>query len=94
VKAKLMTNDGELAHVWALHGGGLVLKSFWDVQEDIEAGRLEVVLPRVRLPASAIHAVYPHGRLVSSKVRLCVEFLRAKLQRQRAAWRPDSIGSE
>jgi DNA-binding transcriptional LysR family regulator len=94
MKATLTTNDGELAHVWALQGGGLVLKSFWDVHEDIEAGRLEVVLPRVRLPASAIHAVYPHSRLVASKVRLCVEFLRAKLQRQWAAWRPDTIESE
>jgi DNA-binding transcriptional LysR family regulator len=94
VKATLTTNDGELAHVWALHGGGLVLKSIWDVQEDIEAGRLEVVLPRVRLPASAIHAVYPHSRLVASKVRLSVEFLRAKLQRQWAAWRLDTIATE
>ena len=94
MKAPLTTNDGELAHVWALHGAGLMLKSFWDVQEDIEAGRLEVVLPRVRLPASAIHAVYPHGRLVGSKVRLCMEFLRAKLQRQWAAWRPDTIEGE
>ena len=94
VKATLTTIDGELAHVWALHGGGLVLKSFWDVQEDIEAGRLEVVLPRVRLPASAIHAVYPHSRLVASKVRLCVEFLRAKLQRQWAAWRTHTLESE
>jgi len=32
VKATLTTNDGELAHVWPLHGGGLVLKSIWDVQ--------------------------------------------------------------
>jgi DNA-binding transcriptional LysR family regulator len=94
VKATLTTNDGELAHVWALHGGGLVLKSFWDVQEDIEAGRLEVVLPRVRLPASAIHAVYPHSRLVASKVRLCVEFLRAKLQCQWAGWRTHTIERE
>jgi len=94
VKATLTTNDGELAHGWALHGGGLVLKSIWDVQEDIEGGRLEVVLPRARLPASAIHAVYPHSHLVASKVRLCMEFLRARLRRQWAAWRPDAIESE
>jgi len=53
-----------------------------------------VVLPRVRLPASEIHAVYPHSHLVASKVRLCMGFLRAKLQRQWAAWRADTIESQ
>jgi hypothetical protein len=49
---------------------------------DIEAGRLEVVLPRLRLPASSIHAIYPHSRLTAAKVRLCVDFLWASLKRQ------------
>ena len=80
VKGTLSTNDGEAAHAWALEGAGLVLKSTWDVEEDIATGRLEVVLPALQLPAAPIHAVYPHRRHTAARVRLCVEFLAKKLQ--------------
>jgi DNA-binding transcriptional LysR family regulator len=79
VKGALSTNDGELAHVWALAGAGLVFKSIWDVREDIAAGRLRVVLPQFRPPAAPIHAVYPHARH-TARVRLCVEFLASRLK--------------
>jgi DNA-binding transcriptional LysR family regulator len=82
VKGTLSANDGEVAHAWALEGAGLVLKSIWDVEEDIRAGRLEVVLPALRLPAAPIHAVYPHRRHTAAKVRLCVDFLARKLTEQ------------
>jgi DNA-binding transcriptional LysR family regulator len=82
VKGTLSANDGEVAHAWALEGAGLVLKSIWDVEEDIRAGRLEVVLPALRLPAAPIHAVYPHRRHTAAKVRLCVDFLARKLAEQ------------
>jgi DNA-binding transcriptional LysR family regulator len=83
VRGSLSTNNGELAHRWALNGGGLVLKSLWDVWDDIEAGRLEVVLSRERLPATPIHAVFPHNRLTAAKVRLCVDFLARQFKAQR-----------
>jgi DNA-binding transcriptional LysR family regulator len=80
VSGTLTTNDGDLAHVWALEGAGLILKSIWDVRDDVEVGSLEVVLRQMRLPASSIHAVYPHSRLAAAKVRLCVDFLAARLK--------------
>lgn len=79
VNAALTTNNGELAHAWALQGAGLVLKSIWDVRGDLDAGRLEAVLPDLAMPAAPIHAIYPHARHVAAKVRLCVEFLAARL---------------
>ncbi|WP_247887109.1 LysR family transcriptional regulator [Azospirillum sp. SYSU D00513] len=82
VRGALITNDGELAHGWALQGAGLVLKSIWDVRDDIAAGRLETVLPHRPLPASPIHAVYPHSRHAAAKVRLCVDFLAERLKRE------------
>jgi DNA-binding transcriptional LysR family regulator len=82
VKGTLGANDGEVAHAWALEGAGLVMKSIWDVEEDIRVGRLEVVLPALRLPAAPIHAVYPHRRHTAAKVRLCVDFLAKKLTEQ------------
>lgn len=80
VSGPLSTNNGELAHRWALEGAGLTLKSIWDTSGDIEAGRLEIVLPKARFPAAPIHAVFPHNRLTAAKVRLCVEFLAARLK--------------
>jgi DNA-binding transcriptional LysR family regulator len=80
VKGGLSTNNGELAHRWARDGAGLILKSIWDIHDDLEGGTLEVVLPDVELPAAPIHAVFPHNRLTAAKVRLCVDFLATKLK--------------
>jgi len=82
VASKLSCNDGEIAHDWAVQGAGLVIKSIWDVIEDIEAGKLEIVLPDIALPASPIHAVFPHRRHVAAKVRLCVDFIAQRLRDQ------------
>lgn len=78
-RQRLVSNDGEIAHGWALGGAGLVVKSIWDVHEDIAAGRLEVVLPNAPLPSAPIHAVYPPGRHMAARVRLCIEFLAQRL---------------
>lgn len=88
VRGSLATNDGELAHAWALGGVGLIMKSIWDVRDDIDSGRLEVVLAKQRLPAAPIHAVYPHNRHTAAKVRLCVDFLADRLKRQSASMLP------
>ncbi|TWB54509.1 LysR family transcriptional regulator [Nitrospirillum viridazoti] len=85
VRGPLSSNDGERAHAWARTGAGLVLKSIWDVHEDIAAGRLEVVLPHLPLPAAPLHAVYPHSRHAAAKVRLCVDFLADRLRRMTPA---------
>ncbi|MES1941355.1 transcriptional regulator, LysR family protein [Salinisphaera sp. T5B8] len=82
VNGALASNDGEIAHLWALQGAGLVLKSIWDVQQDLDAGRLETVLDAHPLACAHIHAMYPHRRFVAPKVRLCVDFLRARLAEQ------------
>ncbi|TWB46190.1 LysR family transcriptional regulator [Rhizobium sp. ERR 922] len=87
VMGRLTTNNGELAHRWALSGAGLVLKSIWDVQDDIESGKLEIVLPDVHLAAAPIHVVFPHSRLAAAKVRLCIEFLANRLKSSNASLR-------
>ena len=74
VTGPLSTNHGEVAVQWALAGRGIVLRSIWDVQPLIEAGRLERVLPGVTQPAN-VWAVYPARLAQSAKVRVCVDFL-------------------
>jgi len=75
VATRLKTNDGEVGHEWALAGGGLVMKSIWDVGDDIKTGRLVRVLADWPSPAAAIHALYPTSRHLSAKVRSFVDYL-------------------
>lgn len=82
IRGDLTTNDGDLAHIWALEGAGIVLKSIWDVHDDIHQGRLEIVLPGTWPPASPLHAVFPHSRLAAARVRLVLDFLTRRLRSQ------------
>ena len=75
VDGPLITNDGEVAHVAALAGSGIALKSIWDVGEDIAAGRLLHLLPAYRSPAAPIQAVYPSAKYLAAKVRVFLDFL-------------------
>lgn len=79
VRARLSANDGEAVHVWAAAGHGLMLKSIWDVAEDLRAGRLVRVLPDWRSPDNAVHAVFPTNRLMARRTRCLVDFLASRL---------------
>lgn len=81
VGGALRTSDGETAHAWALSGAGLVLKSIWDVADDLEAGRLVRVLSGWRTDAAAIHAVYPAGRHLSARVRVFIDAMASRLRK-------------
>jgi DNA-binding transcriptional LysR family regulator len=75
IETRLRTNDGEVGHEWALAGAGLVMKSIWDVGDDLKTGRLVRVLADWPSPAAAIHALYPTSRHLSAKVRSFVDYL-------------------
>ncbi|WP_175804783.1 LysR family transcriptional regulator [Burkholderia pyrrocinia] len=79
VTARVLTNDGEAAHRFALAGAGIAVKSIWDVGDDLRAGRLRRVLPGYKLAAAPLHAILPHGRLLVPRVRVFAEFLRESL---------------
>ncbi|HEF5153531.1 LysR family transcriptional regulator [Burkholderia multivorans] len=81
VTGPLSSNHGEVAVQWALAGRGIVLRSVWDVQPLLDAGRLQRVLPGVTQPAN-VWAVYPARLAQSAKVRACVEFLKDRLGAQ------------
>jgi DNA-binding transcriptional LysR family regulator len=42
------TNDGAVAREWALRGYGIVIKSMWDVEADLRADGLKILLPEWR----------------------------------------------
>jgi DNA-binding transcriptional LysR family regulator len=79
VRGRLQSNLGEIVRDAAIAGLGIAMHSAWHVSKDIDAGRLEVVLPGHRLPESAIYAVMPQRRLVLPRVRAFVDFLAESL---------------
>jgi len=91
VAATFLTNDGQAAHALALQGSGLVVKSIWDVGDDLLAGRLQRLLPRYSMPAAPLQAILPHGRNLPLRVRLFLDYLQVGLT---AAWRWDAVGDK
>jgi DNA-binding transcriptional LysR family regulator len=59
----------------ALAGQGILYAPRYMVGEALRAGRLVTVLDDYVLPPLAVHALYPHNRHLSAKVRVFVDFL-------------------
>ncbi|PLZ02598.1 LysR family transcriptional regulator [Burkholderia sp. WAC0059] len=85
VTARIACNDGEAVHAMALQGMGIVLKSIWDVAEDLESGRLLQVLPRHAVSAAPLNAVYLNGHHLAPRVRAFIDFLVVRLKLSHAA---------
>jgi LysR family transcriptional activator of dmlA len=65
---------------WAVDGCGIALRSRWDVQQHLHAGRLVQLLPEWRQEAN-VWAVYPRG--CSCRPRCgCAEFLQAYFRQE------------
>ena len=72
------TNDGALARQWAVMGHGIVLKSVWDVREDLAAKRLTLLMPDWQGAEAPLHALYPRSRYMPPRVRALLDFLRER----------------
>jgi len=71
----LLSANETLLHLAALRGMGLVFLPEWLVEEDLKAGRLEVVLAGALGISNTLHAVYPSRKYLSAKVRTFIDFL-------------------
>jgi DNA-binding transcriptional LysR family regulator len=84
VTGRLAANNAEALHAAVLGDVGIALLPTWLVGDDIQSGQLERVLPTLEADLTpdetAIHAIYPHKRLLSAKVRAFVDFLVEKYQ--------------
>ena len=68
VRGAMLCDDADVVRRWAVAGEGIVYKSWLDVCADVQAGRLEVLLPAYgdRLP---LQLVCPHRKQFSPAVR-------------------------
>lgn len=84
----LCSNDGEVVKQWALLGKGIMVRSEWDVAEDLRAGRLVRVLPEWHLPDANVVALVSHRAGITARVRLFLEFLQERF-RPDPPWRSE-----
>jgi DNA-binding transcriptional LysR family regulator len=86
VPPALWSNDGEVVKRWALMGKGIMLRSEWDVADDLRAGRLVRVLPEWKLPDADVVALADQRAGLPARVRLFLAFLQQRFQPQ-PPWR-------
>lgn len=88
VSGSMRSNFGEPLRHAALLGQGISMHPNYMVTQDIQEGRLRVVLPAYRPTGLDIYAVYPSRRNMPGRVRLFLEFLRERFQAT-ADWQTD-----
>jgi len=88
IEPLLASNDGEVVKSWALAGRGLIVRSEWDVSEDLRAGRLVMVLSDHELPSAPIVALM--GARREARAARTRRFLDELIKRFRQpAWRDE-----
>lgn len=78
VTGRLSSNNSEIVRGWAMDGHGILLTARWDVEADLQAGRLCTLMPTWSQPAD-IWAVSTVRLSQSAKVRVAVRFLQEQL---------------
>jgi DNA-binding transcriptional LysR family regulator len=80
----MQANVADPIRIAADSGLGLIMLPKYIVGRDIEKGKLQVVLEQYSIAPLEIHAVYPHRKYLSAKVRDFLDFLQA--------WMPSRVG--
>jgi DNA-binding transcriptional LysR family regulator len=80
VAGRMQSNVADANRIAAVNGLGLVMLATYVVGRDIEKGKLIAVLEDYAPPPLDIHAVYPHRKYLSAKVRRFLDFLQKWLE--------------
>ncbi len=75
VRGPLSSNDGEVVKLWCLAGHGIMLRSEWDVAEQIRDGSLTPLLADYAAPNSDLVAWFLPGQQRTGKVKSFLDFL-------------------
>lgn len=86
VTGRMQANVADPIRIAANDGLGMVMLPKYIVGRDIEKGKLQVVLEQYRISPLEIHAVYPHRKYLSAKVRDFLDFLQQ--------WMPGRVGMD
>lgn len=82
VQGPLSSNSGELVRDWCLAGGGIMLRSLWDIAPQLAAGQLKRVLPAWAMHDADIHWLAPWQARTPRRIRLLVDFLAERFREE------------
>ncbi|WP_337268053.1 LysR family transcriptional regulator [Oryzifoliimicrobium ureilyticus] len=85
MRTVIRSENETILHLAALQGMGLVFLPKWMALSDLEAGRLEFVLPGQFPFSTTLYAVYPSRKYLSGKVRVFIDFMTAEGRSKDAA---------
>ena len=80
VRGRLSTNSAIAMHRMVLGGAGIAPLSRFLIEKDLEAGRLEHLLPEYDCGSAGIYAVYQDRRYEQPKIRLFIDFARERIR--------------
>lgn len=76
VSSKLSCNDGDVIRRWACEGRGAILRSEWDVADDLRSGRLIRLLPTWKTSDANVIALTHSRTGLPARTRHFMAFLR------------------
>jgi DNA-binding transcriptional LysR family regulator len=82
VSGRMQANVADPIRIAAAKGLGLVMLPTYIVGRDIQKGKLQTVLNDYMVAPLSIHAVYPHRKYLSAKVRTFLDFLQEWLHKR------------
>ncbi|MEO1427773.1 MAG: LysR family transcriptional regulator [Cyanobacteria bacterium J06633_8] len=69
------SNNGEVLRDTAVRGLGIIILPTFIIKDELEQGKLKIILPDYRLPELTLCVIYPVNRHLSTKVQLFTQFL-------------------
>lgn len=78
VSGRFRADNSEAVREAVLGGAGIAVVPVWLLTDEIERGRVRIILEAFEPTRLPIHAVYPSRRLVAAKVRAMIDFLAAR----------------
>jgi DNA-binding transcriptional LysR family regulator len=80
VSGALTANGADVVHSWILAGRGIGIKARWDIQTDLEDGRLVEVLAPYSHDQINLYAVYASRSHLPQRLRMFIDFISSRLQ--------------
>jgi DNA-binding transcriptional LysR family regulator len=79
VSGTLTVNGADAVHGWVVAGSGIGIKASWDIQTDLEDGRLVEVLAVYNHDPINLYAVYANRSHLPQRMRMFIDFISSGL---------------
>lgn len=83
VAGRFRTSGAIAANEAAARGLGIATAPLWQVRPLLDQGAVELILTRFEPPHVSLHAVWPATRVLPARTQLFIDFLAARLKRER-----------